>query len=235
VDLDTVGGVSQEQVPPLDPDGSHLSLLEKRQGPPLHTLRALLIAPPGAGKGTQGERLAELYGVPHISAGAVLRRQVANASPSGATIAGKLGRGELIPDELVLSVMCEELSRTDQGFILDGFPRTLTQAIAAEQRSLFARRPLDAAIELDVPEGELVARLARRRAIDPSRQDDTRDVIAFRLELYRQHSVELLSYYRRRGILLTIDGTGAVDQVTERIRRRVDGIRHVPGVRLIEG
>jgi adenylate kinase len=211
-----------------------LSLFDNTPSSSLNALRAVLIAPPGAGKGTQGERLAQLYRVPHISTGAILRRELASGSPTGAAIAKRIGDGELIPDRIVLSVMFEVISQAKRGFILDGFPRTLRQAIAAEQRSLFTNRPLDAAIEINVPGEELLARLARRGTVDESRHDDHRDVIEHRLEVYLSHSAQLLSYYRRRGILITIDGTGAVDEVTDCIRSRLDQIRYLSDIRPIE-
>jgi adenylate kinase len=186
-------------------------------------LRAVLIAPPGAGKSTQGDRLAVLYDVPHISVGEVLRKHFESGTTAGTSASDALEQGRLAPDALVLATVRDELSKAPGGFILDGFPRTLAQAIAAEQRALLSRRPLHAAIELEVPDNELVDRLAER-SLHSSRLDDASDTIAYRLALYRRNAEDLLAYYRQREILITIDGTGAVDEVTDRIRQRLDHV-----------
>jgi adenylate kinase len=186
-------------------------------------LRVALVAPPGAGKGTQGRRLALLYDVAHISAGDVLRDQVARETANGRLVAEALEKGQLVPDAVVINVISDELTKATAGFILDGFPRTLDQVIAAEQRALFGRRPLQAVIALRVPEEELVARL-QRRSSHSQRPDDTRDTIEYRLALHRRNGESLLGYYRRRKILITIDGTGAVEEVTQRIRGALDHV-----------
>jgi adenylate kinase len=194
-------------------------------------LRAVLVAPPGAGKGTQGERLARVYGVPHISAGEILRMHVARRTPTGRLVADALEKGELVSDVVVTKAVFDQLARAGEGFVLDGFPRTLAQAVAAEGWNFAGEFPLHAAIELQVPRDELMNRLARRAA-HSSRSDDTRDTILHRLDVYSRDAHDLLGFYGQRGILIMVDGTGEVDAVTKRIRARLDevlgGVRTTP-------
>ena len=186
-------------------------------------LRAVLVAPPGAGKGTQGERLAKTYDVPHISAGEILRMHVARQTPTGRLVAVALERGELVPDVIVIETVFDQLTAARGGFVLDGFPRTLAQAFAAEEWDLAEEFPLHAAIELQVPRDELMTRLVRRAA-HSSRSDDTQETILHRLDAYSQDAHDLLSFYGHRGILIMVDGTGEVDAVTKRIRARLDDV-----------
>lgn len=184
-------------------------------------MRVVLIAPPGAGKGTQGKRMAEHYGASYVSSGELLRFEVASETPTGRLIREMLDAGELVEDAIVSAVIFKNLAETAGGFVLDGFPRTLAQALATEEWTLAAGRPLDAALELQVPRDELVNRI-RRRAVDSGRSDDTVRTALYRLDVYAREANELLNFYRQRGILVTIDGTGDVDAVTERIRTQLD-------------
>ncbi len=186
-------------------------------------LRAVLIAPPGAGKGTQGDRIAKIYGVPHISSGDVLRSEVARQTPLGERIASELEHGDLVDDSLVSSVIFHRLAESAGGFILDGFPRTVGQAVATEKWTVAAGLPLDAAIELEVPHEELVNRIRHRSAKSP-RSDDAQQIVLHRLDVYDHQTSELLSFYERRGILVAVDGTGDVDAVTERIQHQLDRV-----------
>ena len=186
-------------------------------------LRAVLIAPPGAGKGTQGDRIAQLYGVPHISSGEVLRSEVERQTPMGARIAKELEDGDLVDDDTVSSVMFERLAQSPGGFILDGFPRTVGQAVATENWTVAAGIPLDAAIELQVPRDELLDRI-RHRSLGSPRSDDAQQTVLHRLDVYQREAQQLLNFYAQRGILVTVDGTGDVDAVTERIRRQLDRV-----------
>lgn len=186
-------------------------------------LRAVLIAPPGAGKGTQGDRIARIYGVPHISSGDVLRSEVARRTPLGQQIATELENGDLVDDSLVDSVMFNRLAESGGGFILDGFPRTVGQAVATERWTVAEGYPLDAAIELQVPHEELLNRIRHRSAESP-RSDDARQTVLHRLDVYDRQTSELLSFYERRRILVAVDGTGDVDAVTQRIQERLDRV-----------
>ncbi len=180
--------------------------------------RALLLAPPGAGKGTQGERLAERHGVVHLATGDVLRRHVEHQTPLGVAAQAHMDEGGLVPDALVIDMVLEELGGTDpvDEFLLDGFPRTLRQARAAYEWGAAMGRTFDAVVMLEVPEDELVRRLVERGR-DSGRSDDTADVIRHRLKVYEENTAPLVEFYESRGILLRIDGTGSIDEVTERI------------------
>jgi len=186
-------------------------------------LRSLLVAPPGAGKGTQGERIAAVYGVPHIATGDLLREKAAQPSPSAGELAAAMARGELVPDEVVMALVVERIAALvpPVGFVLDGFPRTLAQAEQAYAWGTAADLTFHAVVSLDVPEAVLVERVLRR-AETSGRQDDTAETVRRRIRVYAESSGPLLDFYRRRGILVEADGTGTVDEVTARIRARLD-------------
>jgi adenylate kinase len=181
-------------------------------------LRALLLAPPGAGKGTQGERLAQVYGVPHLATGDLLRRHVAEATALGEEAKGFMDRGELVPDRLVVDMVLDRIAGAAPltGFVLDGFPRTLTQARQSYDWGRAKGRTFHAVISLQVPEDELVRRLLERGR-SSGRSDDTEQTIRNRLRVYAEHTEPLLDFYRGREILIEVDGTGPVAEVTERI------------------
>ncbi|HEX4903349.1 MAG TPA: adenylate kinase [Acidimicrobiales bacterium] len=182
--------------------------------------RALLLAPPGAGKGTQGERLAQRHGVPHLATGDLLREHVAQGTELGHQAREHMDAGGLVPDDLVIEMVLERIGG-DHGepmtdFLLDGFPRTLAQARAAYEWAQAAGRTFHAVIVLEVPEDELVRRLAKR-AQEQGRSDDSEDVIRNRLAVYEASTAPLVSFYEDRGILVRVDGTGPVDEVTARV------------------
>ena len=180
-------------------------------------LRALFIAPPGAGKGTQGPRLAELHGVPYVATGDMLREHVASGDELGMAAQSYMDQGGLVPDDLVNEMVRNAVAVPGlPGFVLDGFPRTLTQATAAHDWGRDNDRTFHAVIALVVPEDESVRRmLARSR--DSDRSDDVLDTIMHRLKVYDDETEPLLAYYRERGILLEIDGVGTVEDVSSRI------------------
>ncbi|HZU71161.1 MAG TPA: adenylate kinase [Acidimicrobiales bacterium] len=179
-------------------------------------LRALLVAPPGAGKGTQGTILADAHQVPHLATGDMLRAEVASGSRLGAEARQLMDQGELVPDRLVLSLVLKAITGPPAltGFVLDGFPRTLAQAEAAYEWGSANDRTFHAVISLAVPEDELVRRLLGRAG---DRSDDNPDTIRHRLEVYAASTEPLVDYYRRRGVLIEVDGTGAVEEVAGRI------------------
>jgi adenylate kinase len=181
-------------------------------------LRALLLAPPGAGKGTQGERLAEVYGVPHLATGDLLRRHVAEATALGREAKGFMDRGELVPDRLVVDMVSDRIAGAEplSGFVLDGFPRTLTQARQSYEWGRAKGRTFHAVISLRVPDDELVRRLLERGR-SSGRSDDNEQTIRNRLTVYAEHTQPLLDFYRGRDILVEVDGTGPVAEVTARI------------------
>ncbi|HXW36035.1 MAG TPA: adenylate kinase [Acidimicrobiales bacterium] len=186
-------------------------------------LRALLLAPPGAGKGTQGDRIASIYGVRHISTGELLRAQVANATAIGQQVKAAVERGDLVSDRLVLELVLEEIARPESGdgFVLDGFPRTMTQARLAYEWAVANHRTFHAVIHLEVPFDDLVTRLLRRAQVE-SRTDDTVETVRRRLAIYAENAEPMIEWYRSRHILVEIDGVGPVDEVTRRIRGRLD-------------
>ena len=186
-------------------------------------LRALLLAPPGAGKGTQGERLSEAYGVPHLATGDALRAHVREETDIGREAKAYMDRGALVPDRVVLDMVLLLLSEPVplEGFILDGFPRTLAQAKAAYNWGQANGRTFHAVISIEVPHDELVRRLIDRGHV-AGRVDDHDETIRHRMEVYEKSTAPLLDFYRGRDILVEVDGTGTMDEVTDRICGEVD-------------
>jgi adenylate kinase len=181
-------------------------------------LRALFLAPPGAGKGTQGPSLADRYGVPYIATGDMLREHVANDTPLGRAAKEHMDSGGLVPDQLVVEMVSARLARPTPlaGFVLDGFPRTLNQALAAYEWGKENDRTFDAVISLEVPRAELIRRVQERQR-KAGRDDDDLDTFRHRLEVYDHDTQPLIAFYRDRGILLEIEGTGTVDDIQQRI------------------
>ena len=180
-------------------------------------MRLLLIGAPGAGKGTQAERLAARFGIAHISSGDLLRQHVRDQTSLGQTVKAYVDSGDLVPDGVVMDMLRKPVVAAASGYVLDGFPRTVEQA----QASYAVVRPLgvevQAAIHLDVPREELVRRLlARGRG-----SDDTQAVIEHRLHVYLEKTVPLLRYYAGREWMFTVDGTQSADAVHEDIVRRI--------------
>lgn len=181
-------------------------------------MRLLLIGPPGAGKGTQASRLAARYGLAHIAPGQLLRGHVARRTALGNAVRDRLDRGVLVPDEIVLRMVRHALSaaRAAGGYVLDGYPRTPAQAEALDAAAAHLRMPLDVAVHLRADDGEVARRLLARAAAE-HRSDDTPAVIRHRLALYHEATRPLLARYRRRGILLPVDGMRAPDEVAAEI------------------
>ncbi len=181
-------------------------------------MRILLLAPPGAGKGTQGKLLSEHYGIPHIATGDLLRDHVERGTEIGREVKSQLDRGELVSDELVLRMVQDALETNDApaGYILDGFPRTVRQAIeghrAAEPLGLAAQ----AAVLLAADDAELIRRLLRR-AEEEGRKDDTEEVIRQRLKTYQNETAPVIEHYRDRGMLIEVDGMQPIEKVTDDI------------------
>ncbi|HEV3416937.1 MAG TPA: adenylate kinase [Pirellulales bacterium] len=177
-------------------------------------MRIIFIGPPGAGKGTQSERLVEKLSIAHLSTGDMLRDAVQRRTPEGLQAAVYMDRGSLVPDEIILAMVARRLNQPDcaPGCLLDGFPRSLAQAEALD--ALLAREnlPLDAVLELKVDDQSLVWRLAGR-----GRADDRPEVIRERLETYRRQTEPLIDYYGRKGLLRSVDGEGTPEDVFQRI------------------
>lgn len=186
-------------------------------------LRALLLAPPGAGKGTQGQRLAGIYGVPHLATGDLLRQHVAEGTPVGREAKRYMDQGELVPDRLVVNLIVSRLTGDEPmaGFVLDGFPRTLAQARQSYEWGRARGTTFHAVVYLAVAADELTRRLLERGR-HSGRTDDTETTIRHRLVVYDQNTQPLLDFYRGRGILVEVDGTGPVAEVTARIQAALD-------------
>jgi adenylate kinase len=182
-------------------------------------VRLLLLAPPGAGKGTQGERLASWSGARHIAAGDLLRARASDGTSLGRQIAACQARGDLVPDQVVLDVLTPVVveAAARGGYILDGFPRTLPQAIAAAELAARLGVTLDVAIYLHAPDTVLTRRLLDR-ASRSGRTDDKADVIRHRLQVFAETTGPLVPYYTERGILLAVDADQPPDSVTADIK-----------------
>jgi adenylate kinase len=184
-------------------------------------MRIVFIGPPGAGKGTQAERLVAKYELAHLSTGDMLRAARDAQTEVGRKADEYMSRGELVPDEIILQIIAERLAEPDcrTGYLLDGFPRTIAQAEALDRMLAERNTPLDVVLELQVPEEELFRRLAGR-----GRADDKPEVIRQRLVAYRQQTEPLLDYYGRAGLLKSTDGLGSVDEIFHRIKAVLDPI-----------
>jgi adenylate kinase len=212
----------------------------------LPELNLILLGPPGSGKGTQGERLQEDFRLPYYATGDILRAAVKKGTDVGKQAKEYMDRGDLVPDEVIIGVIAERLQQQEaaDGFILDGFPRTVPQAEALDAKMKELRREITAAILIDVSEGDVLRRLGGRRTceenpghiyhleFDPPKQegicdidgakltirdDDKPDVIKHRLATYREKTEPLISYYEERGILNHVEGERSPDEVEERI------------------
>ncbi len=182
-------------------------------------LNVLLFGPQGSGKGTQAKRIAAEYGIPHVSTGDMFRAAIASGTALGKQVEPILASGELVPDELTVSLIRERLAEPDAapGFILDGFPRNLAQAEALDALLAELDRPLTAALELLVPDDVAVERM-RKRATQEGRADDTPEAMARRLEIYHRETAPLSEHYRVTGRLVGVDGAGSIDEVWTRVR-----------------
>ncbi|GGI05866.1 adenylate kinase [Egicoccus halophilus] len=208
-------------------------------------MRVILLGPPGAGKGTQAGRIAATYAIPHISTGDILRANVREGTELGKQARTYMDAGELVPDDVILGMVGIRLAEPDatEGFLFDGFPRTVPQAEALEQLLIERGQPLDAVLRMIVDTREVVQRLTGRRTCracgavkhmvyDPpevegvcdkcggelvQRDDDAEDVVLNRLEVYRRSTEPLEEFYWGRGLLRDVEAVGSVDEVGERI------------------
>jgi adenylate kinase len=180
--------------------------------------RLLIVGPQGSGKGTQGVRIAETFGVPAVSTGDVFRGAVAAGTDLGQQVKAIIEAGDLVPDELTSAVVRDRLSQQDaaDGFLLDGYPRNVAQVMHLDEFLEGRDEELDAVIELVVPRDESIARISLRAA-EQGRSDDTEEVIANRLAIYERETAPILEVYRTRGIVDRIDGVGTLDEITARI------------------
>ena len=187
-------------------------------------MRMLLLGPPGAGKGTQAERIADKYRVPHLSTGDMLRAAVRDQTKIGTLAQGIMARGALVPDEVVVAAVEERISRPDAsgGFVLDGFPRTIVQAEVFDAKLSKRKLTLDHVVELRVDEEMLLKRIETRARQAKElgrvvRADDNRDALRIRIDAYNRETAPLIAYYQARGLLRVVDGLKPIDAVTNDI------------------
>ena len=175
----------------------------------------LFLGPPGAGKGTQAARLCEGHGMKHLSTGDLLRGEVAAGTPLGQEAEAVMNRGELVSDSLVLAIVESQMKALDHGgWLLDGFPRTVPQAEALDPLLDELKQPIEAVVLLELDDAVLIERLLAR-----GRDDDNESVIRNRLEVYRDKTAPLISFYREKKLLISVPAHGNVEQITERIER----------------
>ena len=180
--------------------------------------RLLLIGAPGAGKGTQAVKLAEAFGIPAISTGDIFRHNVKNETELGKLAKSFMDKGDYVPDSVTNDLVRDRLTHDDAkpGFLLDGYPRTADQVVELDSMLTDACTSLDAVVLLTADTDEVVRRLLNR-AIEQGRADDTEDVIRRRLEVYEEQTAPLIDTYSARDLVVTVDGLGAVEEVTGRI------------------
>jgi adenylate kinase len=190
-------------------------------------MRVLMIAPPGAGKGTQGALIAAHFGIPHIATGELLRDHVARRTGLGQAVQGYLDRGELVPDQVVLDIVREAIlaaRAAGGGYVLDGIPRNMQQARATYLIGRELGMTADVALHLDVGDAEVTRRLLARAALE-HRSDDTAEVIAQRLALYHEVMAPIICWYRDRGILVSVDAMRSAQQVGREILTALETMR----------
>jgi len=189
-------------------------------------MRILFLGPPGSGKGTQARRLAERLAIPTISTGDILREAVRRGTPLGREVQTVMERGDLVPDSTMIALIHERLSAPDarDGFILDGFPRTVAQAQALERELPGNGNGISAVINLLVPEAILIERLRGRSDVE-GRADDRPEAVAERLKVYQEKTAPLVEFFRQKRLLAEVPGVGEVSEVAERIDRALDAPR----------
>lgn len=187
-------------------------------------IRMLLIGPPGAGKGTQAVRLSETYRIPAISTGDIFRFNVKNETELGLQAKAYMDAGDNVPDSLTNALIRDRLAQPDAraGFLLDGYPRTADQVRELDEFLAENGTGLDVVVELTADPEVVIERL-RKRALEQGRSDDDESVVRHRLEVYARQTAPLIDVYQGRGVLVKVDGIGAIDEVTERITAALDG------------
>ena len=209
-------------------------------------MKLILLGPPGAGKGTQAAKIAERYSLAHISTGDMLRAEIASETPLGKEAKAIIDRGELVPDEIIIGMVANRIKQPDcvNGFLLDGFPRTIAQA-----ESLLGFSEIDMAVCISIPDEMIIDRMAKRRvcpackrtySVEPgsrweqffctecgarliTRDDDKPETVRHRLEVYAEQTYPLVEFFRSRDMLSEVDGTGTVDEVAGNIFRLFEG------------
>jgi adenylate kinase len=189
-------------------------------------MRLILMGPPGAGKGTQAKVISGRLGIPAVSTGDIFRANVSEGTPLGLEAKRYMDAGDYVPDEVTNAMVRDRLSQDDavEGFLLDGYPRTVSQVAELDSMLGDVGGALDAVVVLTVDDEELVQRLLHRAETE-GRTDDTEDVIRHRQDVYNEQTAPLIAVYADRGLLVAVDGMGAVDEVTERVFSALDKVR----------
>ncbi len=182
-------------------------------------MRLVLLGGPGAGKGTQAARVEKQYGIPHISTGEVLRESRDAGTELGKKAAGYMDAGKLLPDEIILGIVREKLEEPEMknGFLFDGFPRTIPQAEGLDEMLKPGGRSLDAVVSIEVPDDVAIERLLKRAEIE-GRTDDNRETIEERLTVYYNQTEPLKTYYKKHGLLKSVNGIGSIEEIFEGIK-----------------
>jgi adenylate kinase len=187
-------------------------------------LNIVLFGPPGAGKGTQSEKLIGHYNLLHISTGDLFRKHLGEGTELGKKARGYMDEGKLVPDQLVVDMVDDKLQEGHErkGIIFDGFPRTIPQAEALDQLLSSKNIPIVATIMLDVPDEELINRLLERGKTSGRTDDQDRSKIETRLQVYKDETLPVANYYKEQGKLATVNGVGSIDDIFRRISREID-------------
>lgn len=182
-------------------------------------MKLILLGGPGVGKGTQANKIKHAYSIPHVSTGEVLREARAAGTELGKKAAGYMDAGKLLPDEIILGIVREklEMAEMENGFLFDGFPRTIQQAEGLDRMLTEMNKTLDAVVSIEVSDEVVIERLLKRAKIE-GRLDDNRETIENRLSVYYKQTEPLKAYYKERGLLQSVDGIGTVDEIFERIK-----------------
>jgi adenylate kinase len=214
--------------------------------------RLLLFGPPGAGKGTQAAIVAKKLGIPHVDTGSIIRDNIRSETPLGVEAKSYVTKGELVPDELVIRLVADRLQKDDakDGWLLDGFPRSLVQAKALSKMGVDGGEVVDMVVFIDVPEEPLVKRLTSRRicgsckavynleTIPPTKEnicdtcggmltqrpDDNEQSVRTRFRVYHDETAPIADYYRAKGLLVRVEGMGGVEEITKKILKAIDGV-----------
>jgi adenylate kinase len=186
-------------------------------------MKLILFGPPGAGKGTQAKKISSHYGIPHLSTGQIFRHNIKNQTELGKKVKSILDAGELVPDETVVDLVVDELQndKYSNGYILDGFPRTIPQAVALDKYLDSQDDSIDLFMTLSVPQEELINRILSR---EEGRSDDTPEKIKTRLGVYFDETEPVLNYYKKQDIVEEINGMGTIDEIFRRIKTVLDKI-----------
>ena len=178
----------------------------------------IFIGPPGVGKGTQAKRICDHFSIVHLSTGVILRDEISNNSPVGKSAKTFIDVGQLVPDDVLLKMMSDRLAQNDcnNGYCLDGFPRTITQAKGLERILTNLNQSLDAVVSIVADEEELINRLVLRGSTS-GRTDDTPEIIRQRLRVYRRQTEPLIEFYEQQNLIKAVEGVGKITEITERI------------------